>query len=262
MPTELRNLKITKIALVRKGYRPVNDGARITIVKAEEDRSMSDSAAEASVLERISRGLARLMTGEDPTVEKSTTAKVDASTFQTTADGSHAAMMGKHTHDHPAFYAMQSHSHAHEHANDGDHAHGHVLKAEDAGLPEGWTLVSREDLVKLLGVGDGLSKAETEEPGQFEQITKAMNESRTQLAELQKAIPSDEHIAELIAKGLEPLAKAIEDFAVQFNRQPKTANVTRDIPPGSGLPDGKAIHAAIKDMDFEEATRYLLHAQS
>jgi hypothetical protein len=156
---------------------------------------------------------------------------------------------------------MQSHSHAHEHANDGDHAHGHVLKAEDAGLPEGWTLVSRDELVKLLGA-DPVAKAETGEPGQLEQITKAMEESRTQLAELQKAIPSDEHISELVSKQLEPLAKAIEDFAVAFNRQPKTPNVTKDIPPGSGLPDGKAIHAAIKDMDFEEATRYLLHAQS
>ena len=259
---ELRDLQIRKIALVRKGFRPVNDGARITIVKAEqEDRSMSERAvAEASVLERISKGLAKLITGEDSAadVEKANNAKIDAGDMNFAADGSHPRMTGKHSHEHAAFYAMQSHGHMHEHDNDGDHYHGHVLKAEDAGLPDGWTLVSHDDLVKMLAA-EPVAKAEPppELTAQLEQVSKALEDSKAKAEELQKAIPTDEHIAELVNKALEPIAKSIEDLAVAFSRQPRTPNVTTQIRPDGVTTNGtQALPDDVKG-DFSAALRYL-----
>jgi hypothetical protein len=200
---ELRNLRITKIALVRKGYRPVNDGARITIVKAEKEDVMSKEAAEASVLERISKAFAKMLGEPDEPP-------------------------GDPPADPPA------------EPGDGD--------GKDDGEP---TTVDIEKAVAE--IVDAKLKPITD------QLEAIVSKSES----ISKAVPTDEHLAELVKAQVEPLVKAWEDFAVAFNREPKTPNVTEDIPPG-GLPAAatKVAYAKIKDMEYGDAVRTLLHGQS
>jgi hypothetical protein len=195
---QLRDLHITKIALVRKGYRPVNDGARITIVKAQKEDVMSDTkAAEASVLERMSKAFAKML--GDPEPDPADTG---------------AAGEGK----------------------------------EDDGAATGTETVDVEKAVA--------DAVEAKLKPLSDQVAAFVAKSE----EISKAQPTEEHLAELVKAQVEPLAKAIEDFAVKFNRQPVTPNVTQDIPPGTTT--GTVTYADIKDKEYGEALRTLLHSPS
>src|SRR5579884_877027 len=176
---ELRDLRINKIALVRKGFRPVHQGAVITIVKSEqEDRSVSDETTrtEASVVERLSKAIAGLLKpdaadevaevpsepvtkadGDSATPAAASTESVEKAhgaelaSVDVSHDGAHAAFDGTHTHGHVSHYAMLQHEHEHSHDGDAAHYHSHVSKAQET-LPEGWRIVSADELRTALGV--------------------------------------------------------------------------------------------------------------
>src|SRR5579884_2157183 len=168
-----------KIALVRKGFRPVHQGAVITIVKSEqEDRSVSDETTrtEASVVERLSKAIAGLLKpdaadevaevpsepvtkadGDSATPAAASTESVEKAhgaelaSVDVSHDGAHAAFDGTHTHGHVSHYAMLQHEHEHSHDGDAAHYHSHVSKAQET-LPEGWRIVSADELRTALGV--------------------------------------------------------------------------------------------------------------
>jgi len=278
MTHELRDLHITKIALVRKGWRPVNDGARITIVKAQEDTMSDDKAAEASVLARISKALAGLLKGDTEVEVEKAAPKVSADELNISPDGSHGPVDGTHSHSHTSHYAVMMHEHSHGHDGDSDHYHGHVVKAdqEHPALTDGWKEVSPEELRTMLGdaevgsadvSGEAVAKAIADgvdgklKPLQDEiaTLTAQLAEAREQVS---KAAPADEHTLELIDQKLEPITKAIEDFAVAFARLPRTPNVTKDIQPGAASANGEVDLQAVQNMDFPTATRHLLHRQA
>jgi hypothetical protein len=192
---ELRNLRITKIALVRKGYRPVNDGARITIVKAEKEDVMSKEAAEASVIERVSKAFAKMLGDPEP--------------------------------DPPA-----------------------DPPAEDGKEGEGAADTTAVDIEKAVAeIVDAKLKPITE------QLEALVSKSE----EVSKAVLTEERVAELVEEKTAKLAKAIEEFAVAFHRQPKTPNVTKDIPPDGANGQTPKLDP---DTEYGEAVRILLHAQS
>ncbi|GAC1648705.1 MAG: hypothetical protein NVS4B6_23630 [Mycobacterium sp.] len=194
---QLRDLHITKIALVRKGYRPVNDGARITIVKAQKEDTMSETkAAEASVLDRVSKAFAKMLGDPEPEPTPEPTPEPE-----------------------PAPAAEPT-------TVDVEKAMSDIIDAKLKPLSD--------HLATLAAKSDEISKAQ----------------------------PTDDHLAEIVDEKLKPLlAKAIEDFAVAFNRAPQGQNVTKDISPRPAATNGAAVGQTIKDMDFESATRYLLHGQ-
>lgn len=183
-----------------------------------EDVAKAEAAADAPTAE--SEGAA------DATVEG-----VEKAVEQT-MDTDHAPMTGSHSHEHVSHMAVVTHGHDHSHDNDSYHGHSHVAKAED--------------LAPLFGE---LITAE---------VAKAVEAVKAESAEaIAKAQVNDEHIVELINTALEPIAKAFEDFAVAFARQPITPNVTARIEPkDAGAPVDPS---AVNNMDMGSALRYLLH---
>jgi hypothetical protein len=196
MTHELRDLRIRKISLVRKGFRPINSGSVISIVKAQphKEDTMSDvnKAAEASVLERFSKAFAKMLGDPEPDPTDPEEEPTEPEAAATTVDVEKA-----------------------------------VSDAVEAKLKP-----LTEQVAALVARSEEISKAQ----------------------------PTDEHLAELIEQKTAPLAKAIEDFAVAFARQPKTPNVTKDIVPNGG-PDPKAVYATVKDMEYGDALQVLLHGQ-
>lgn len=220
---ELRDLRISKISLVRKSHRPVHQDAVIQIVKAEQENetAMTDTAkTEPSVVERVAKalGMIRPATAEAApaapetpaasTEPQTDVAKADAPTDAPTADSEAAAAEG-------------------------------VTKA-DAATDEAAAEAALTELVTAA-------------------VTKAFEARDAAQAEtIAKATVTDDHIREIVTTTLEPLAKAIEDFSVAFARQPVTPNVTARIDPndtGATAVDP----AAIRSMDMSTALRALLH---
>jgi hypothetical protein len=268
-PRILSPLTITGISLVRRGYRPVNNGAIISIVKAQEDETMDQDTAQRSFWQSLKAGLGLPIE------------KAQVATQVVADDGSHGAMNGIHQHMHSHSNGKGgSYSHAHEHTHDGgsDHYHdmpGHqdsatggaaVTKAQEATVNEELStniaaLVSRID---LLIASNG--KAEATATTAAETVAKAQEDvaNKTISAEdLAKIV--DERVAAGIAAGLKPISKALSDLGIAQAAVSRTPNVTGEIAPGSGNvateTDAEANAKAAK-MSFADAVKYLTHRNS
>lgn len=248
MPKELRDLRITKIALVRKGYRPVNDGARITVVKAEEVPTLDPKSP--NLAERLAKAIAGVLGSESmpESVEKAKTA-----THIVADNGDHGMMSGIHSHDHShRGDDGQIFTHSHEHAHDGDSNHyhtydpGHVSKAHVHKAEDDADAKADERVTKLIE--------------RLDKIVEDLKAAQEKDVALEKAIPSEDALAKLVDErvnaALEPIAKAIEDLGVERARAPKTPNPTGPISPTAKV-DPTADKKAVEGMTFGEALRYL-----
>jgi hypothetical protein len=277
MPSELRNFKVTKIALVRKGYRPVNAGATIEIVKAQQEEPVIQPAPAESVMERLVKALQGVFASPaapaDATIEKAAHSPAEATpaaspatvaetptrpvaksqeATQTIADdGAHGDMNGIHGHVHThSTYGFAADgtdaatltTHSHEHVHNGDASHFH---AYDPGH-EGPDPVAKATLELGLKVDALIARLDAAEV-----VTKAAL-AETRVREL---------IAADLATAFEPVAKALEDLGIEKARLPLTPNVTSTIAPNPE-PAAKAAEkaAAVQTMSYSDALRHLLHS--
>jgi len=259
MTAELRNLTVRKISLVRKGFRPVNDGATITVVKAEQEPTPVSEQAKPSVAERLLKAIQDVLGGEkpaEPTAEPSAEEIAKAQTAKQVIadDGTHGDMNGvhKHTHSHSGSDGkVYEHSHEHSHSGESHHFHqyesaGHGTDASAMCKAEAADAAIDAKVTKLIDKVDALV-----------QDLKAAQEKDN---EISKALLDEAKVKEIAAaavtEALEPIAKGIEDLKIDRARAPITPNAqladpTKPTPPKSA--------SDLKGMSYSDAIRTLLH---
>ncbi len=281
MTKELRDLRIRKIALVRKSqYTPVNDGAVIEVVKAEEDKPMGQEGVKAP---ESGNPIARLMKAVRGVLSPEAVQKADGShedlhdRIDKALDQQYGGMRGyfpghvvEHHDDHVITHNYDTDKH-HKipFTDDGEKAElGEPVEVERVFKPvkkaeaDAAGSATHEPVQKA---GEGAADERVSQLlTQMESVLDQLKAAQEKDAAIEKAIPTAEALAALvderIGAALEPVAKAFEDYGIQQARRPLTPNVTAAISHEKNGGAGAAEKAkAVQGMTFSDAVKYLAH---
>ena len=296
---ELRNLKVTKIALVRKGHIPVNDGARISVVKAEQEAQMPQ--ADQTLLQRLSKAIAHAINPAADATNVVAKAEIDephitvvavekagaegiqeavAKAMQQTSESDHAPFSGSHTHKHASHVAVVYHDHAHAHNDDSFHSHSQSAEdAQDTGVtksePDAETAVVTETTAAEPVVPAESDAAAVEIVAKADKDASAdakVDAAITQLESIVKDLKAAQERDDKIEKAIptEATLATLIDARLSIALEPVVKGIedlgiaTARTPRTPNVTaridsDAKPVPVDVSTMTFEEALRTLIH---